>query len=195
MHEQRHYQRIRFNEPLPMRVGSSGAQADAWLENLSLGGMMFRTELPLKVGDGVGCEFRIFASCLIDLQATVATRVGQGLFGIRFQAGPLSQVLLQDAIDDAVAAGQVSVISIHEQPDGKLLRVAGGLTAAARTEFMHGVANVGVAEIDLSEVTRIDQDGLSMCALAVARYGVRAERRSPCVERAWQTLATTRTAA
>lgn len=172
-----------------MRVGHAGKQCDAQLQNLSLGGLMFRADLPLAVGESIGCEFRVFDSSTIDLVAVVASKVGEGLYGVRFQAGPMSQLLIQDAIDHAVAHGFVSIVTVHEQESGRVLRVAGGMTAAAKADFSHAVQRVGVAELDLSEVTFIDKDGLSMCALAVARYGVRAERRSPCVERAWQTIA------
>jgi hypothetical protein len=48
------------------------------------------------------------------------------------------------------------------------------------------VQRVGVVEIDLSEVTMIDGEGVSMCQLAVSSFGVRAERRSACVQAAWQ---------
>lgn len=189
MHEQRHHQRIRFTSPLAMRVGHAGRQCDARLENLSLGGLMFRTDLALAVGETVGCEFRVFDSAIIDLSAMVASKVGEGLYGVRFEAGPMSQHLIQDAIDDAVARGFVSIVTVHEQDGGRLLRVAGGLTAATRTDFMHALQRVGIGELDLSEVTYIDKEGLSMCAYAVARYGARAERRSPCVARAWQSIA------
>lgn len=190
MLEQRRYQRIRFSSPLSMRVGHAGGQADAQLENLSLGGLMFRTALPLSVGEIVGCEFRVFDSAQLDLSAVVASKVGEGLYGVRFEAGPMSQHLIQDSIDDAVARGFVSIVSLHDMNGGgKLMRVAGGLTAAAKADFLHAVQRVGVAELDLSEVTYVDKDGLSMCALAIARYGIRAERRSPCVEAAWRTIA------
>lgn len=147
---------------------------------------MCRSILPLAVGDTITCEFRVFGSPLIELLATVTSRVGEGLFGVRFQAGPLSQQLIEGSINSAIDQGKATILTIHNLPGGKVLRVAGGLTAASRNEFMHGVARVGVAEIDLSEVTMIDKEGVSMCNLAVSRYGVRAERRSPCVQAAWQ---------
>lgn len=189
MHEKRQYQRIRFNDPLPMKIGHPGGRAAGWMENLSLGGLMCRTELSLSVGESIGCEFRVFDSPLVDISASVASKVGDGLFGLRFQAGPMSQYLLQDAINGAIAQGKASILSIHDLQGRKVLRVVGGLTVASRNDFMHGVSRVGVAEIDLSEVTLIDPEGLNMCALAVARYGVLAERRSPCVENAWRTIA------
>ena len=186
IHEQRRHQRIRFDDPLPMKVGHRGERAAGALENLSLGGLMFRTPLPLAVGETIGCEFRVFESPLIDLAAVIVSRVGEGLYGARFQAGPMSQHLIEDAINGAIAKGKATILSIHKLPEGKVLRVAGALTASHRNDFMHGVERVGVDEIDLSGVTLIDSVGVSMCALAVARYGVRAERRSPCVEAAWR---------
>lgn len=186
--EQRRHQRIRFATPLPMKVAHLGQRADGGLENLSLGGLMFRCTLQLAVGETIGCEFSVFGSPLIDLVATVASRVGDGLYGARFQAGPLSQHLVDDAINDAILRGKASVLTIHEREGGKVMRIAGGLTAAVKTDFMHGLSRVGVTEIDLSEVTRIDNEGVALCAHAVARYGVRADRRSPCVQAAWQHL-------
>lgn len=184
--DRRRHQRIQFDVPQPMRVGHRGGRAVGGLENLSLGGLMFRSALQLAVGETIGCEFRVFDSPLIDLSACVTSRVGGDLYGARFHAGPMSQHLIEDGINAAIAQGKASVVSIHNLPGGKVMRVAGGLTAATRNEFLHGVARVGVVEIDLSEVTLIDGDGVSMCALAVSRYGVRADRRSPCVVNAWR---------
>lgn len=184
--DRRRHQRIQFDVPQPMRVGHRGGRAAGGLENLSLGGLMFRTTLQLVVGETIGCEFRVFDSPLIDLSACVTSRVGGDLYGARFQAGPMSQHLIEGSINAAIAQGKASVVSIHNLPGGKVMRVAGGLTAATRNEFLHGVARVGVVEIDLSEVTLIDGEGVAMCALAVSRYGVRADRRSPCVTSAWK---------
>jgi hypothetical protein len=184
--ERRRHQRIQFDDPQPIRIGHRGQRAVGALENLSLGGFMCRSILPLAVGDTITCEFRVFGSPLIELLATVTSRVGEGLFGVRFQAGPLSQSLIEGSINSAIDQGKATILTIHNRPGGKVLRVAGGLTAASRNEFMHGVERVGVTEIDLSEVTMIDQEGVSMCSLAVSRFGVRAERRSPCVQAAWQ---------
>jgi hypothetical protein len=184
--DRRRHQRIQFDEPQPVRIGHRGQRAVGVLENLSLGGFMCRSILPLAVGDTITCEFRVFDSPLIELLATVASRVGDGLFGVRFQAGPLSQQLIEGSINAAISQGKATILTIHNLPSGKVLRVFGGLTAASRNEFMHGVERVGVTEIDLSAVTMIDKEGISMCSLAVSRFGIRAERRSPCVQAAWQ---------
>jgi hypothetical protein len=184
--DRRRHQRIQFDEPQPVRIGHRGQRAVGALENLSLGGFMCRSILPLAVGDTITCEFRVFGSPLIELLATVTSRVGEGLFGVRFQAGPLSQTLIESSINGAIDKGKATILSIHNLPGGKVMRVAGGLTAASLNEFMHGVERVGVSEIDLSEVTKIDEAGVSMCAQAVSRFGVRAERRSSCVQAAWR---------
>lgn len=185
MLEKRRHQRIRFDEPLPMKIGHHGARAAGALENLSLGGLMFRTGLPLSVGETIGCEFRVFASPLIDLAAVVASRVGAGLYGARFQAGPMSRHLIDDAINDAIDQGKAGIVSLHELPGGRVMRVTGALTAGHRNDFMHGVERVGVVEIDLAGVTLIDAAGLALCRLAIDRFGVRIARRSPCVEAVW----------
>lgn len=184
--DRRRHQRIQFDEPQPIRIGHRGERAIGGLENLSLGGLMFRSTLLLAVGETITCEFRIFDSPKIELLASVTSRVGDGLYGARFQAGPMSQHLIEDSINGAITLGKATILTIHNLPGGKVMRVAGGLTASTRNDFMHGVARVGVVEIDLSGVTRIDNDGVSMCSIAVSRYGVRAERRSPCVQAAWQ---------
>jgi len=184
MQEKRRHQRIRFDEPLPILIGRPGERVQAELENLSLGGIMFRSDLTLVVGEPIGCEFRVFESPLIDLAAVVASRIGKGLYGARFQAGPLSEQLIEDAIDGAIARGKASVISIHDLSNGKVMRVAGALTAAQRNDFVHGVERVGVAEIDLGGVTLIDDAGLDLCRAAAAR-GIQITPRSACVEAVW----------
>lgn len=184
--DRRRHQRIQFDEPQPIRIGHGGQRAVGGLENLSLGGLMCRSTLPLAVGDTVTCEFRVFRSPLIELVGSVTSRVGDGLFGVRFQAGPMSQHLIEDSINTAIEQGKATILTIHNLPGGKVMRVVGGLTASTRNDFLHGVERVGVVEIDLSEVTRIDHEGVSMCALAVSRHGVRAERRSACVQAAWR---------
>lgn len=186
MHEKRRHQRIRFDETPPMKIGHHGARAKGVLENLSLGGLMFRTKLPLTVGERIGCEFHVFESPLIDLPAVVASRVGEGLYGARFQVGPMSQYLIEDAINGAINRGRASVISIHELPGGKVMRVSGALTANHRNDFMHGVERVGIAELDLAGVTLIDREGVALCELAASRFGVRIGRRSSCVEAVWR---------
>jgi len=183
--EQRRHPRIRFDALLPMKIGHLGEQANAGLENLSLGGLMFRCNLMLSVGETVGCEFRVFNSSVIDVAATITSRVGNGLYGARFQAGPMSKHLVEEAISDAIARGKASILTIHDSNGGKLMRIVGGLTAATKGDFMHGLTRVGISELDLSEVTRIDAEGVSLCDFAVARYGVRVDRRSECVRLAW----------
>lgn len=184
MQEKRRHQRIRFDEAVPIKIGCLGRRVRGTLENLSLGGLMFRSDLDLSVGDTVGCEFRVFESPLIDLTAVVASRVGSGLYGVRFQSGPLSECLIEDAINGAVERGRVSIISVHDLAGGKVMRVAGALTAVNRNDFMHGIERVGVVEVDLGGVTLIDDDGLAMCRHAV-ELGIRVERRSPCVDAVW----------
>lgn len=184
--EKRRHQRIRFDDALPMKIGHHGARGKGQLENLSLGGLMFRSDLQLSVGEGIGCEFRVFESPLIDIAATIVSRIGAGLYGARFNAGPMSQHLIEGAINDAILNGQASVLTIHNLDGGKVMRIAGGLTSATKGDFLHGLTRVGITELDLSEVTRIDDEGVALCAHAVARYGVRAERRSSCVQAAWR---------
>ena len=71
--EQRRHPRVRFDTLLPMKIGHLGEQANAGLENLSLGGLMFRCNLMLSVGETVGCEFRVYNSSVIDVMAAVTS--------------------------------------------------------------------------------------------------------------------------
>lgn len=184
--EQRRHPRVRFDTLLPMKIGHLGEQANAGLENLSLGGLMFRCNLMLSVGETVGCEFRVYNSSVIDVTAAITSRVGNGLYGARFQAGPMSQHLVEEAISDAIARGKASILTIHDLEGGKVMRIVGALTSATKNDFMHALTRVGLYALDLSEVTRIDAEGVSLCDLAVAQYGVRVDKRSECVRLAWQ---------
>lgn len=185
MHEQRRHQRIRFSVPPKMRIGFDGQIGKGEIENLSLSGLMVRTDLPLETARQIGCEFRVFDSPVIDVPATVVTRVGN-LFGVRFQPGPISQIQIEDAIASALAAGKASILSVHEVGAGKTMRVVGGLTGALRNDFMHALTRVGVEELDVSSVTAVDPAGLSLCLVAVERHGVRLGEQSACFSAAWQ---------
>ncbi|MEI7612761.1 MAG: PilZ domain-containing protein [Betaproteobacteria bacterium] len=172
MKEQRRHQRIRFNTCPVVRLGQSGCAGTGTLENLSLGGLMVRTELPLRVGEIFGCEFRVIDSQLIDMAATVVNQVGN-CFGARFQPGPISGWLIQDAIDQALAQGAASMLSINDIQGRKVMRIAGGLNAGLRSDFMYNLTRIGVVEIDLSSVTNIDEAGLDLCHVAVEDYRIR----------------------
>jgi hypothetical protein len=184
MSEQRRHQRIRFNAPPRIFLGKLGQLGEGDLENLSLSGLMFRTVLPLGFGETFGCEFSVFGSPLIDLPAVVVSKVGD-LYGARFQAGPISELLIQDAIESTIASGNASALSLHDREGRKVMRVSGGLNSCLRSDFMHGLNRVGVAELDLSGVTDIDSVGLALCLIAVEQYQVDLPKRSPCVEAAW----------
>ena len=184
MSEQRRHQRIRFNLHPRIRIGKFGQLGMGELENLSLSGLMLRTELLLGIGESFGCEFSVFGSPLIDMPAVVVSKFGD-LYGARFQAGPISAQLIQDAIENAVASGKASILSIHDLEGRKVMRIAGGLNSCLRSDFMHGLKRVGVAELDLAGVTDIDSVGLALCLIAVEQYQVILPKCSPCVEAAW----------
>lgn len=179
MKEQRRHQRIRFKYPPLVRIGQLGLSGAGTLENLSLGGLMLRTDLPLKVGEPFGCEFVVFDSPLIDMPAVVVSKVGD-LYGSRFQAGPISESLIQGAIDKALASGKASILSINDLQGRKVMRVVGGLNAGLRNDMLYGLTRTGVEQIDLSEVTEIDSEGLDLCRLAIAQK-IEIVRVSPCV--------------
>jgi hypothetical protein len=181
MKEQRRHQRIRFNNPPRVLLGQLGLSGNGELENLSLGGMLVRTELPLKVGETFGTEFVVFDSPLIDLSAQVVNKIGDR-YGARFQAGPVSELLIGQAIDNALALGRASVLSINELQGRKVMRVVGGLNDGLRSDFMHGLTKVGVDELDLSAVSNIDSAGLALCRIAVEQYRARIVSQSSCIE-------------
>lgn len=180
MNEQRRHQRVRFNTVPLVRIGQAGHAGTGTLENISLGGLMLRTSFPLTVGEVFGCEFVIFNSPLIDTSAVVVNKIGD-CYGARFQPGLINERLLQEAIDNAIARGKASTLSIHEQHGRKIMRVAGGLNGGLRNDFIYGLTKVGVAEIDLSGVTDIDRAGHDLCRIAVEQHKVGIMYLSPCV--------------
>ena len=178
--EQRRHPRIRFANQPRVRIGQFGFSGAGELENLSLGGLMLRTDLPLKVGEACGCEFVVFDSPLIDVSAVIVSKIGD-LFGARFQPGPVSEILIREAIDRSLASGNGSVLSINDLQGRKVMRVSGGLNRGLRNDFMHHLSRSGVEDLDLSEVTGIDHDGFDLCRIAVQQHKVRIVRSSPCV--------------
>lgn len=180
MKEQRRHHRIRFNSQLIVRVGQFGCGGIGELENLSPGGLMFRTVLPLKLGEVFGCEFTVFDSPLIDLNAVAVSTIGD-LISARFQSGPVTERLIQGAIDDALASGKGSRLSINEVQGRKVMRVAGGFNDGVRNDFLYNLTRIGVDELDLSGVTGIDNAGLELCRLAVNQHKVGIVHASLCV--------------
>lgn len=185
MLDQRRHQRIRFGNLPKVSIGFSGAIGEGLIENLSLSGLMVRTAMPLEISHNIGCEFRIFGSPLIDVPATVVSRVGN-LFGVRFQSGPINQILIDDAISSALASGNASILAVHESGGQKIMRITGGLCSSLRNDFMHALTRVGVDEIDLEGVTLVDQAGLALCLVASNRHGVKLGVQSPCFADAWK---------
>ena len=180
MKEQRKHQRIRFNTLPTVRIGQFGIAGTGALENLSIGGLMMRTNLPLKLGEACGCEFVVFDSPLIDMSAIVVSKIGD-LYGARFQAGPVSEWLIKEAMNDALSSGMASVLSINDLQGRKVMRVSGGLGRGLRNDFMHHLTRMGIDDLDLSEVTEIDGAGLELCRVAVEQYRVRIIHASACV--------------
>lgn len=155
------------------------------IENLSMSGMMLRTGMDLKVGSGIGCEFSLAGDAAIDLSAVVVNRVGD-LYGVRFEPGPISRILINDAIALSLSDGHASILSTHETGSGKIMRIVGGLNGSLNNDVMYSLTKVGVEELDVSGVTAVDQAGLALCLLAQGRYGVRIGQQSECFSRAWR---------
>jgi hypothetical protein len=180
MKEQRRHQRIRFNTPPSVKIGKPGSVGVGELENLALGALVFRSDLSLKVGESFGCEFVLFGSSRIDFSAVVVSRIGD-LYNARFQPGPLSELLIAESIENALASGKAAILSINDVRGRKVMRVVGSLSGRLRNDFMHGLEQMGVDDLDLSEVTAIDADGLALCRRAVDDYSVVMLDPAPCV--------------
>ena len=184
MLEQRRHQRIRFGNTPLVRVGYAGKVYEGRIENLSLFGLMARSPVPFEIGRNVGCEFRIPGAQLIDIPATVVSRVGD-LFGVRFLHGPLSQMLIDDAISSSLNSGKAAILSVHELAGRKVMRIIGGLNGGLRADFMHALTSVGIDEIELSGVTHVEQAGIALCMVAKSRYGVLLGEQSAIFAEAW----------
>jgi len=180
MNEQRRHHRIRFNNLPTVRIGQFGFSGSGEMESLSLGGCMVRSDLPLRSGEAFGCEFSVFGSPLIDVSAVIVSKIGD-LHGARFQTGPISEALIQAAMDFALANGHASILSINDLQGRKVMRIVGGLTARLRNDFLHSLAKIGVDDLDLSGVTEIDSEGLSLCRIAVEEHKVGIVRPSSCI--------------
>jgi hypothetical protein len=185
MQEQRRHQRIRFGIPPRAIIGFGGVMGEGTIENLSLSGMMFSTNMALEIGHIAGCEFSLFGSSVIDVPASIVSRVGN-IFGARFQTGPINQIVIEDAINMALAEGQASILNVHDLGGKKVMRISGGLNGALRNDFMHALTRVGVNEIDVEAVTAVDQAGLALCLVAAGRHGVEIGAQSECFIAAWK---------
>lgn len=185
MLDQRRHQRIRFASPPKVKIGHGGNLGSGGIENLSLSGLMIRTNLALDIGHSAGCEFSLFGSPVIDVPVTVVSRIGD-VFGGRFQTGPINQILIEDAINAALRNGQASILSVNEIGGRKIMRITGGLNGSLRSDFMHSLTRVGVDEINLESVTAVDQGGLALCMVATNRHGVEIGAQSECFANAWK---------
>ena len=185
MIEQRRHQRIRFGEPPAVSIGFAGQLCEGGIENLSMSGIMLRSSLVLEIGRSVGCEFSLFGSPRMDVAVTVVSRIGD-LYGARFQVGLINQVLIEDAIRQALESGKASVLTVHELAGRKVMRIAGGLNASLRNDFMHALTRVGVDEIDLAGVAQVEQAGLALCLVATERHGAVIGSQSDCFAGAWK---------
>lgn len=156
----------------------------ARIENMSLAGLMVRSDLPLAMGQMAGCEFVIGGTPVIDQSATVITRLGD-LYGLRFQPGLVAPVQVAEAMADALTCGIASVLQVHEVGGLRIMRISGGLNGSLTDDFLHVLEHMKVDELDLSGVTLVDEDGLALCRTASTRHGVRIARQSACFEQAW----------
>jgi hypothetical protein len=184
MQDKRRHVRIRFAKPLPAYVGIKGQNVRAELHNISLGGALLSTDLTLAMGDRFGMEFAL-QGMGIDTVPTVVSRVGE-MVGIRFDLGPATEIQLEGAIADSLRNGIASVLSMHTIGGRKVMRIAGALNQSLRNDFHHALDKMGVAEIDLSEVSVADAEGLALCRMAAEKRGVVVERLSPAIALLWK---------
>ena len=126
---------------------------------------MLRTDLPLTAHGVAGCEFSLCGSPVADVSVSVLNCLGD-LYGARFRSGLINPVLIEDAMRDALVCGIASALSVHDLGGRKVMRIRGGLNGSLRNDFMHSLTRVGVAEIDVSAVTAVDQAGLALCLAA-----------------------------
>ena len=185
MLDKRRHVRIRFAKPLPAYVGHQRQSRRAELLNVSLGGAMVSTDLPLVVGDRFGLEFSL-QGMGIDTAPIVISRGLNNLYGVRFDLGPATEIQLEGAIRDSLRTGIASVLSMHNLNGRKVMRIAGALNLSLRNDFFHALDKMEVAEIDLSEVTAVDPDGLALCVVAAEKNGVIIDRLSPVVAQLWR---------
>lgn len=181
--EQRRHQRVRFGHPPPVVLGSAGWFGEANIENLSLSGLMIRCTQPVTIGQILGCEFSVAGAPLVDLPIQVVSRLGD-VFGARFMAGPLSQILIEETLLAVMENGLASLLTVHDRSGQKVMRILGGLNAALHNDFMHALTRMAVVEIDLAGVSRVDAAGLTLCRLAL-QQGVTLGAQSPVFTAAW----------
>ena len=175
MLDQRRHQRIRFSVPQKISIGYGGEIGEGVIENLSLSGLMMRTPMPLEISRNVGCEFSVFDSPLIDVPAAVVSRVCD-LFGVRFQQGPISQILIDDAISAALASGKASILSVHELGGRKTMRITGGLCGILRSDFMHALTRMAGVRAQIHIDAQIGRSRHRQAGLLAE--GVRRARRT-----------------
>lgn len=185
MEEQRRHPRIRFGHPPPVHIGYGGRAVTGALINLSLSGLMLRTDLELSVGRTFGCEFSLFNSPRIDVPAEVVSCQGN-VYGARFQSGPLNAILIETAMAAAMESGEASVVTIERDGVLRVLTVRGGLNGGLRNDFRYGLEKVGVNELNTEGVTVVDREGVALCRFAVDKYQLHLGKVSPCFEKAWQ---------
>ncbi|WP_415032991.1 PilZ domain-containing protein [Azonexus sp.] len=185
MIEQRKHQRIRFSEPPRVQIGFAGQSGVGSLENLSISGLMLRTDVPLTTHGTAGCEFSLFGSPVVDVAVSILNCLGD-LYGARFRIGLINPVLIEDAMREALVSGKASALSVHDLGGRKVMRISGGLNGSLRSDFMHAITRVGIDHIDLSGVSQIDSAGLSLCLVATEHHGAVISEHSACSEKAWQ---------
>lgn len=171
MIERRRHQRVTFASPQSAHFGQLGIRGSGYLENISLGGLLLETDIGLKIGEPLGCEFVLVNEHLIDIPAVVANKV-QKYYGIRFQAGLVSQWLIQEAIDTMLLSGRASILSIKDLGGRRVMRIEGGLNKSLHEQFMSGLINSGIQDLDLSGLTHIDREGRNLCKIAAEQYKV-----------------------
>lgn len=132
---------------------------------------MVETSLALTLGAHLGVALSPVGGAVIDLPATVVSRVG-ALYGLRFATGPWSRVALDDMVAGALAQGVACAASLHDIAGEKVLRVSGGLQPCLLPDLQHFLGRVGVDALDASGVTAIDPLALAPCVDALMR-GVR----------------------
>lgn len=143
------------------------APCPAQLENLSANGLMCRAGADFPVNQRLALSFCFEWSPPIELWAQVVSRVG-ALYGVRFDAAPLSEPLIQAMIGVALKRGDAASATVHDVGGRRVLRLMGGLWDSLAPDIAHFLARGGVDALDAQAVTAVETAGMAPCLEALA---------------------------
>ena len=185
MQERRRHQRVRCTHLPPFSIWAACGLGQGSLENLSISGVMLRTDLALRVGQPVGLAVGGLRGHAFETVASVVSRVGD-LIGLRFRNAPLAMPHIEAIISDLLQRGEASAATLHDLGGQKTLRVCGGFTPAIDAELRHFVERVANGQLDVGEVTAVDPTTLAHCLPALLTGQIKLAAASPVFLKAYQ---------